>query len=688
MAAINEKSIELTHGAAKLVVDARTGSVLRLEDTRTGVARIDAKKDGRNDGCLFRTMVPAENWWSRVADSSHQKRVRVSQRGGGATVEFPALVAADGAETGVSARVDIRPGGPDEFVFVLHLENSGSSTVLDTAFPVLGGWHERGTGRIALGANSFVDPGCVARGAGNNYARNGRRWAWQYPVSIACPWVDFPGSGGGLSYINYMAEARNGRFWIENMDGYGDDFRLALGWIHLIALPPGQSWTSPPVGVSVHNGDWRATADRYAAWFDTRHAPDYSRPAIRSRIGFQNVFFRGFDGTPIRKLDRIPHVAAVGRKFGVDMLCVWDTLTLGNYARHNPRDLTDYPPDERQLIARGLQRAEREGTSTCALINFRHPNVGLHLPDKRLLDRVQKRYTGTPRTENWAANHTMGDLWSHHIGPQSYVFSPFSRFQRDRVIRISRDYLALGYTSMFYDQPFEYDPDYGFAGRGKQPDMAHHEALTLVGKVRRLLLAGNPNAVIIGEESDILATPVIDQWMSWSISEPSPALIERMELMRFSIPHTILSWVVDHEPERASLAFAFGMQLCLMVHGGDATLEDEPAFGSHVHALANLRKATAERTVMARFRGTRGVEVEGGEGFVAYAYDSPAGPAIIAAAAGKKAKGKVKVDRDAFAAPGKPRGGALFRLDGSTVACSGSTRDFVLGANEVAVWVL
>ena len=688
MAAVTEKSIALAHGAAKLVVDARTGSVLRLADARTGADHIDARKDGRNDGCLFRTMIPAENWWSRVADSSRQKRPRCTPRNGGIDIAYPNLVADDGAETGVSARVEIRPGGPDEFVFVLHLENGGSGAVLDTAFPVLGGWHEQGPGQIAMGANSFVDPRCVARGAGNNYARNGRRRAWGYPVWMACPWVDVPGKGGGLSYINYMTEARNGRFWIEDMDGYGEDFRLAFGWIHLIALQPGQSWTSPPVGISVHTGDWRTTADRYAAWFDKRHAPDYSRPAIRSRIGFQNVFFRGFDGTPIRNLDRIPHVAAVGRKFGVDMLCVWDTLTLGNYARHNPRDLTDYPPDERQVITRGLTRAEREGTSTCALINFRHPNVGLHLPDKKLLDRVQKRYTGTFRTENWAANHTIGDLWSHHIGPQSYVFSPFSRAHRDRVTRISCDYLDLGYSSMFYDQPFEYEPDYGFTGKGKEPDMAHHEALTLVGKVRRLLLAANPGAVIIGEESDILATPVIDQWMSWSISEPTPELVERVELMRYSMPHTILSWVVDHEPDRAALAFAFSMQLCLMVHGGDATLDEEPAFASHVHALAALRTATAERTVMARFRGARGIDVEGGDGFVAYAYESPSGPAVIAAAAGKKAKGKVKVRRDAFAAPGKPRGGTIFRLDGSTVASSGSTRDFVLGANEVAVWTL
>lgn len=51
--------------------------------------------------------------------------------------------------------------------------------------------------------------------------------------------MDVPGPEGGLSYVNYMSEGRNGKFCMENLAGYGDDFRLMLGWSHLIALRPG-----------------------------------------------------------------------------------------------------------------------------------------------------------------------------------------------------------------------------------------------------------------------------------------------------------------------------------------------------------------------------------------------------------------------------------------------------------------
>jgi hypothetical protein len=682
--------MELRNGRTKIVVEPRTGSIIRIEDCVTGQVHIDACREGRRDERLFRIVIPADSWWSCYADSQEQTQVECSRHANSVTVEYPDLRAADGRQTGVAVRVSIRAGDmPDEFLLSMYVVNRGSRNVLDVTFPLLGGWHEqRGKSRIALGANGTIAPRELAVSAGNNYARNGRRSGWHYPVALACPWVDVSGPKGGLAYLNYMGEGRNGKFWIENLAGYGDDFRLMFGWAHLIALRPGESWTSPEMGLAVHGGDWRATADRYREWFDAHHPPDYSRPVIRSRIGFQNAFFRGFDGTPIRPLEEIPEVAAAGRRYGVDMLCVWDALTLGNYARHDPRDLTDYSREERAVLRRGLRQAEAEGTRTCALINFRHPNVALHLAEPDVLSNVQRRFIGTPRTENWVVNHTFGDLWATHVGPESYVFSPFSRAHRERVVRLTREYVDLGYTSMFYDQPFEYHPDYGFTDRGYPADATHHEALQLVAEVRRLLLARDPQAVVIGEESDIHATPYIDQWMSWSIAAPSPELIDRVAMMRYAMPHTILSWVVDHEPERAAIAFAMGMQLCLMVHGAEATLADEPDFADRVRELAELREMTAAWTVMAQFRGQCGLSVEGDSAFTAWAYAAPSAVGVIAAACGAPANGKVTVALESFGVEKRPHEGKVFCLDGSQRAQSGTVREFDLSENEVQVWVL
>ena len=279
-------------------------------------------------------------------------------------------------------------------------------------------------------------------------------------------------------------------------------------------------------------------------------------------------------------------------------------------------------------------------------------------------------------------------MWAGHVGPNSYVFSPFSPEHRKRVLRLTRDYLDLGFSSIFWDQPINDPVDYGFLDKGFSPDAVTGEAARLIAAARRLLLARDPQAVIIGENCGIHFTPYVDQWMSWRISRPTPALIEYVTRYRYSAPHTILSWVMDREPERATLAFAMGMQCCLMVHGAEGTLEDEPRFGEHVAALAALRKATAPRTVMARFRARSGLAVDGDESFMAWAYESDEGPAVIVAAPGRAAKGRVRVDRAAFHVPGQPGAGAIRRLDGGGVTATADTQEFALGANQVAVWML
>lgn len=682
--------MEISSGRLKAAFDPITGSLVRLQDTTSKLVHVDAGSGGRSDGRLLRINVPAATWSSRYADSHAQTAVELKREGEGLSITYPELVAATGEPLGISAEVRVAASpAPDELLFTLHLANHGAAAVNEVRFPWIGGWTGiggKGQDQMALGARRFLDPHAFPLPVGNTYALNHQRTRIVFPVELFAPWVDLSGPGGGLSYLNYMPEPQNGCFSIENLAGYGPGLRLALGWGHWLVLRPGETWTSPPLGLAVHEGDWHQTADRYRQWFEARYLPDPSRRGLRAMMGFQNVFLRGFDGTPIRPLEEIPQVAASGRKYGVDHLCIWDVLSLGNYINHGPHDLFDYPEEERALLSQGLKQAEAEGTHTSALVNFRHPNVALSLHDPALQEQVQRRYDGTARTEMFSGSHHHTGLWTQQLGPESYVFSPFSEAQQERVGRLVREYLDLGYTSLFYDQPFEYYPDYGFLEQGQRPQHTHRAALELIARARELLLQRDPNAIIIGEECDILATPWVDMWMSWSISQPAAA--PSVAMTRYAIPQTMIAWVVDSEPARVALAFAMGMYLCLMVHGGEGTLDDEPELARLVGALARLRHATAERTVQARFVDRQGLEVEADEGFVAHSYDSAAGPAVIVAAPGGAARGKVRAERAAFSSPDSPAEGLLYSSDGSVVSVSGDEQEFQLQANEVVVWTL
>jgi len=680
--------IELTSGRMRLTLDPATGTIHSVTDTAGGVRHLRSDLPVGGPVGLFRIVSPTDTWWSRYADADEQPPPEVAAQGGRVTLRYADLRAHDGEPLGVSAELRIETSErPDELLVTLALHNLGPAVINEVRCPWMSGWSGIGdaeSDRIVLGGHSALSAHRLPTASGNTYARNHQREWFEYPVRLYAPWVDISGPGGGLALINYMRAPENGAVCFENLAGYGAGLNLALGWAHMVSIGPGERWTSPPMGISVHADDWHATADRYREWFDAVHPPDSSRMHLRSAIGFQNLLFRGFDGTPVRPLEEIPAVAEVGRRFGVDHLCVWDTLTLGNYAKQCDRDLTDYPADERELLRAGLTRAEQDGTRTSALINFRHPVAARAVSDPAVQQQVIRRFDGTFRTENWSASHNHGTLFTKHLGPESWVYSPFSAEHRERVMRITRDYLDLGYTSMFYDQPFEIAPDYGVAGSA--PERTHHAALEMIREVRRKLLAGDPDAIVIGEECDVFAQDAVDLWMSWATSQPSA--VAAAALTRYSIPHTMLSWVIDHEPERVALAFALGMQMCLMIHGGEGTLADVPELAELVGRMAALRARTAERTTCARFADTVGLQIDGDDSLVAFGYDSPDGPAVIVAAPGAAASGSVTVDRDAFSAPGDAQEGRLFRLDGTDEATRGDRMEFSLAANEAAVWTL
>lgn len=681
--------MNLQSGRLRVDFDPRSGAITRVTDTVSGRVHLDAMSGDRDDARLFRLVSPRPMWFSRYLDS-HEQPAQITAAADRLIIRHPALAGhGEGEPSGIATEVTVAVSPePDELLFTIKVQNHSAEVVNEVLFPWLSAWSgQPGTHQFTLGANSQMDPGAMLRfdqrAAGNTYARNIQRMGLEYPVRLYLPWLDLSGPGGGLSSIAYMPQATNCMLCFENLLSYRPGTKLAFGWAFLVALQPGETWQSPPVGLALHEGDWHETADRYRRWLEPRQQFAPGKRTQGDMIGFQNIFFRGFDGKPVRPLQELPRVAAVARKYGVNHLAVWDYLTLGNYSKHDPLDLLDYEGEDRRALAEGLHQARAEGSNVSALINFRHPCVPLVLDDPVLQGQIQRRYDGTARTENWSASHHHGSLFSKHLGPESYVYSPFSAAHRERVLRLTEEYMDLGYTSMFYDQPFEIHPDYGFMDSGGRPELTHHAALELVGEVARKLRGRDPKALVIGEELCPYASQYIDLWMTWSYC--CAASTGRATMAHYSLPQTMLSFVVDTEPEQASRAFALGLYLCLCVHGNDAALDEEPALAEHVAKLAALRKLTAARTAAGRFMDTRGITVEASGEVLATTYDSPSGPAIVVAAPGAPARVSLSLDPEGFSAA--TEASSLVRLGGEREPADGRRLELALDQDEVAVWL-
>lgn len=303
---------------------------------------------------------------------------------------------------------------------------------------------------------------------------------------------------------------------------------------------------------------------------------------------------------------------------------------------------------------------------------------------ENLESEMQLTLDGTKKTYSFTGALIPGDFFSRHLGPYSNAFSPFSEKSRQRLLRQIQAYLDLGYTSLFYDQPFEDYPDYSRKESGGIPEMTYAATLDLIRDVREKLREKNPDAVIMGEQCDVFGSEIIDQWMTWIWSNKDIASAIRVH---YSLPQTVINCVVDREPGLASHAFAAGLHLLLMTNAGTGTLSDVPEFAEHIRKLAGLRKRCANRTVHARFCDTLGLSIETEDNIVAYSYESESGPAVIIAAPERAGKIRIHLDRKYFASSGDINNGQVFHFDDSISKVTGDSQEFKLDKHDVLIWI-
>lgn len=658
------------------------GSVVSIMDLKDGYVYFNSGVDGGN---LFHILIPTQKWSSRAIIPSLSPPPEISKSKEGFLLIYNNLQI-DKKPAGIKIKVRIVSSHrKDEIAMKLYLSNYGRERVTGVSFPWIRGWMSGGD--IMLGPCGKLDlsslPGWTPAWGNGTSAQNSIKSS--YPEALMVPWVDFSCEKGGVSCINYQEEPRNCYASIIK-ESQPDHSAGLLGflWGFYAYVPPGSEWESPEIGISVHNGDWHRTADRYREWMDGKLTPTKSSVDFRESIGSQHVFFSYFDGTPVRPYEELPEVAAVGRKYGLKELCVWDRLLLGTYCRLAPdEDLLGYSPEEKKVLSKSIKKAVKEGSDVSALVNFRLLNLSLKVSEK-YKNELQKALDGSIKMECYPVALIPGNFATYHLGPYCGVFSPFSERYRRRVMKKIDEYIEMGFTSLFYDQPFEPAPDYSHIKSGGIPEMTYPKLLELIGDVRQRIRKKNPEAVIMGEQCEVFASQIIDQWMCWVWSDRD---IESGIRLHYACPHTVINCVVDSSPGLAAHAFAAGLHLMIMVRGGFGYLGDVPEFALYVKKLADLRKKCAERTVYARFCELQGFSVELNEGgIVAYSYESTKGPAMIFAAPERAGKITVHINRDYFVNQGKMDNGRIFKLDGSESMVTGDTHTFELDRYEVIVW--
>lgn len=660
--------MELTNGILSLEFDPKTGSLVGIENRRLRSRHEFDPAYAR----LFRVTVPdEERWIDRYADSHESGRPRMKLGSGQLTIHYPDLRTPEKESTGISATVTVTlPEGADEARFEIEIANGGPFLVHEVRFPWIGGWTGcAGPGRDRLTAGQYMLDPHEMHTRGGSFGRGWtiygqhRRWAVNH-INMMVPMLDLSGGGRGISMVPYPSAPSLQYAVAEDLNRRPGDTRLGVGWIHHAFARPGGSWTSYPVGLAAHRGDWHETADRLRGWLATWWRPPESPRRLRRAIGFHNVMFRDFCGRVLRPLSDLPKIARHGLALGLRDICVWDMALMGVYMHAGSAATLEDDPARVEELSRALKATAALGVEPSALINTRLVTMKNRL-GRELSDRWMVRTLyGTPAVESYPLRGAHGKLMTDYLDEFGHRLCQCNPEFQDWALDTVERCRGLGFTSIFLDEPFGEDLCFAANHGHAVPGHTAEGVADWTARASRAVRSGHPGSYTIGESLDIWTSRGIDLGWYWNWSD------HHAEVFRYVLPESLQAWTIDaHEHEdEVGKAFALGFLLALDVDGLAGTLRDVPEFCGRIKALSDLRERTAGFTVEGRFVDNVGLGVDTGASVVSGLYDAGDRLGIVLGETSKGEKGGgavgLRLDLDRYGRK-KAKAVRLYGQDGS-----------------------
>ena len=224
---------------------------------------------------------------------------------------------ADGIAVGVAATLT---GG--QLAWSLGVENKSKLDLVEIVCPLLPG--------LRIGDRSADDYLMVPQWQGgvetSDPVRTGGDGV-RYPTGGAMCWFDLYEKAPAPHGVYLSGHDRSLMGCVMQAAPDRESDTLTFSMTKYAHVPPGKSWTAPPVILGVHQGDWHVAADAYRSWARTwMHLP--TPPEwVREADGWYGLVTSA-DGsrTPFRQ---IPEYLKLARDLGTNYIQVWGQMTGG-----------------------------------------------------------------------------------------------------------------------------------------------------------------------------------------------------------------------------------------------------------------------------------------------------------------------------------------------------------------------
>lgn len=442
----------------------------------------------------------------------------------------------------------------------------------------------------------------------------------EYPARASMQWFDYFSRDTGLYLASYD---RNLTYTTLNFGRAGDIPGVGM-WIGKAAfVAAGSSWTSPPLALGIHSGDWHVGADRYREWIESWVPKPQVTPCIWEMLGgMREIGIRGITEAPDHRYEDIVTFAEEVRKSprpGAFMVAGWiynghDTY----YPEYNPI------PDlgGAAALTGALDKVHALGLAASGYINARLCNhetdtyknfgrkwavlgkaagLGVATVDLfELQEEWNKSWDRAKRGEGrFAVMCPSAAEWQEHIVGQ--------------MVKMVRDYRFDG---LFLDQPGSYYAElcYSSLHGHNNPGTAWGPGyLEIFRRAREETRKANPQSFLWTEGMNDVYGQFLDYTMDkalvWEPMRSHPEVESFVEMWRYTLPW----YVTGNYPGSYSFApskdpvYGDGYFFVNGIRGIDRSLrgvgsaENAAAHAVYVDKIAQLWEKGAEFLVDGRF---------------------------------------------------------------------------------------
>ena len=608
------------------------GSIISITDKARNVKYLDEEKYAR----LFRVFIPNEDkWTAQYADNTActiSKIEKISENN--IKLFYDNIVTPENIVLDVNVTVDMWLEA-DELMLSVSLTNNTDLLLHSVRFPWVGGFKVDVDSKTDIARMSIEAPlalSTMKRSPGYNIIKKEmRRDAW-----LHIPTIDITCANGGIGLNLYCKEVQT-LFGFLNCDtqGWEEEF-VSFGIEHTPFLAKGESFKSEPCGISLTDGDHTKTWDRMKNFLKTWWKNPNSPKRLKDTIGFANYQLRDFEGRILNEPKDIVKFCDEARAMGMQDITFLDMM-YNVYLRAGFGYFMDDGVEGRvDEIKKYVLQEQAKGMFISTWVNYRLASDRSERSAELLKKfRIKGIYGKSPyesfpiRSESARWYTCEYEEYSHPLCQNEPEFKKFALNLADEVMD------RTGTNVLYIDQAFGNNFCFNKEHNHRMGMDDHIGSMDWISKVRENMFKRDGCGYMLGEVPDIFNTQYVDLWWHWPWNALSP------ETIRYILPDTVQSWVIDvHEHEHEiNKPFSMGMLLNVNSRGIDGLCSEKPETMARIKRLADLKAKTIERIPINAYIGNRDLKTETDLTVEANLYNVDGKYAVILGDCTKRSKG-------------------------------------------------